>query len=122
MGVLFGRFPGAQGQKCPPAPSQEASRSLPTPCGYSSPDRLGHHQGHSWRQVWGTSLLLWCRQPLLWASARRLIWGLEKKRVKGCSIKASGVPSQSSSGIKDKQTGRRKLALGQIYFLCGSAV
>lgn len=35
------------------------------------------------------------RAAPLWASAGRFIGGTEKKRVKGCSIKASGIPSQA---------------------------
>lgn len=64
--------------------------------------------------------LVWVAPPL--GLGRRRIWGIEKKRAKDCRIKASRIPSQSSSDIEDKQTARRKLALGKIYLLCSSAM
>lgn len=51
--LVFGKFPGVQGDKCPPQPG--SLRVSAHPCGSAPPhqNQLGPHQGRSWWQVGG---------------------------------------------------------------------
>lgn len=95
-------------------PSQKGSQSLPSLNGASITTGTAGNKPGTLRSSLGSLSSGFGREGELEE------W---RKRAKDCSIKAPDSPGLSCLDIKDRQTARRKQALGkEIYLLCSSAI